>query len=37
MATKIRDSGLEGYVSVEVIVADGERFRMDDSKFRLEA
>ncbi len=37
LATKIRDSGLEGYVSVEVIVAGGERFTMDDSKFRLEA
>lgn len=37
LATKIRDSGLEGYVSVEVIVAGGERFTMDESKFRLEA
>jgi metal-dependent HD superfamily phosphatase/phosphodiesterase len=37
LATKIRDSGLEGYVSIEVIVAGGERFTMDDSKFRLEA
>jgi metal-dependent HD superfamily phosphatase/phosphodiesterase len=37
LATKIRDSGLEGYVSVEVIIAGGERFTMDESKFRLEA
>jgi metal-dependent HD superfamily phosphatase/phosphodiesterase len=36
LATKIRDSGMEGYVSVEVLVAGGERFTMDDSKFRLE-
>lgn len=37
LATKIRGSGLEGYISVEVIVAGGERFTMDESKFRLEA
>jgi metal-dependent HD superfamily phosphatase/phosphodiesterase len=37
LATKIRDSGLEGFVSIEVIVAGGEHFTMDDSKFRLEA
>jgi metal-dependent HD superfamily phosphatase/phosphodiesterase len=37
LATKIRGSGLEGYVSVEVLVAGGERFTMDETKFRLEA
>jgi metal-dependent HD superfamily phosphatase/phosphodiesterase len=38
LGEKIRDSGLEGYVTVEVIVGGGkERFTMDDSKFRLEA
>jgi metal-dependent HD superfamily phosphatase/phosphodiesterase len=37
LATKIRDSGLEGFVSIEVFVAGGEHFTMDDSKFRLEA
>lgn len=35
LATKIRGSGLDGYISVEVIVAGGEHFTMDDSKFRL--
>jgi metal-dependent HD superfamily phosphatase/phosphodiesterase len=35
LATKIRGSGLDGYISVEVIVAGGKRFTMDDSKFRL--
>lgn len=38
LGDKIRDSGLEGYVTIEVIVGGGkERFKMDDSKFRLEA
>ena len=37
-AHKIRDSGLEGYIDVEVIVGEGkERFTLDESKFRLEA
>jgi metal-dependent HD superfamily phosphatase/phosphodiesterase len=37
LATKIRDSGLEGYLSVEVIVGEKkERFTMDDIKLRLE-
>ena len=35
LATKIRGSGLEEYISVEVIVAGGEHFTLDDSKFRL--
>jgi metal-dependent HD superfamily phosphatase/phosphodiesterase len=35
LATKIRGSGLEEYISVEVIVAGGEHFTLDDSKFKL--
>lgn len=35
LANKIKGSGLEGYISVEVIVAGGERFTMDDSKIKL--
>ena len=35
---KIRDSGLEKYIDVEVIIGKGkERFTLDESKFRLEA
>ena len=38
LANKIRDSGLERYIDVEVIVGEGkERFTLDESKFRLEA
>jgi metal-dependent HD superfamily phosphatase/phosphodiesterase len=36
LATKIRGSGLEGYIGVEVIVGGKERFTCD-SEFRLEA
>lgn len=36
LATKIRDSGLEAYIDVEVIVGEKERYTMDDLKFRLE-
>ena len=37
-ANKIRDSGLERYIDVEVIVGESkERFTLDESKFRLEA
>jgi len=37
-ANKIRESGLEEYIDVEVIVGEGKaRFTLDESKFRLEA
>ena len=37
-ANKIKDSGLEKYIDIEVIVGEGkERFTFDESKLRLEA
>ena len=37
-ANKIRESGLERYINVEVIIGEGKkRFTLDESKFRLEA